>query len=354
MSLLTNAGVPPDAVLMTLAGIAYGQPENIASYIAEAAPTAADWEVVWMPAPPKQKQQQQQPATPVNFAYVAHDRRTGHYVLAIRGTYPNPFNAAYWADGQQDSPFGTMVDWPGAPGARISAGTSQGLEGLLALQDADGQSLQDFVQGLPPASGSGATRSSTAQPSVTVTGHSLGGTLAPVLALKLSQSVPAVDWSSVSFAGMTPGNEAFAALFGPGSTFAGPVRRVFNTLDSVAYGWNQVWATHDFYQPHPQGGVVVSALLLATAARLALGDYGYAAVGEAVPLQGTVRPVGIPCEWIAYLFENLHQHLPDTYLALLGAPPLPFSLLFGSVVVPRDHPAAVAGPQPYGLVVDAT
>jgi Lipase (class 3) len=335
----------PDAVLMTLAGIAYGDPAEIAGYIAEATPTAADWEVAWLPDPP---------SPPVNFAFMARNRRSGDSVLAIRGTYPNPFCAAYWADGQQDSPFGTMVDWPGAPGARISAGTAQGLAGLLALKDTDGCSLLEAVRRMSePGHPTAGTASSTAPP-LTVTGHSLGGTLAPVLALQLSQAIPGLAVSSVSFAGMTPGNQAFAALLGPGTPFEGRVRRVFNTLDSVAYGWDQVWATHDFYQPHPQGGMVVAALLMATAARLALGNYGYAAVGEAVPLEGQVRPVSIPCELIAYVFENLHQHLPDTYLALLGAPPLPFSLLFGSVVVPRDHPAALVGPRPDCPVVYAT
>lgn len=55
-----------------------------------------------------------------------------------------------------------------------------------------------------------------------------------------------------------------------------------------------------------------------------------------------LRTPTISCTIVAYVLENLHQHLPETYLALLGAPPLPFSIGFGAIVVPRDHPTATA------------
>ncbi|MBY0298571.1 MAG: lipase [Methylobacterium sp.] len=317
--------LPDDAVLMTLAGIAYGAPSSIGRYLGEAAPTAG-WTLAWLadPADP-----------PVNFAYIARDGGTGACVLAIRGTYPNPFSPAYWQDGAQDSPFGDMADWPRAPGAAIWAGTAQGLANLVALRNAEGVTLAAAVAALPP------------EAALTVTGHSLGGTLAPVLALHLAEAEPDRCLGAVSFAGMTPGNQPFADLFGPGSRLEGRLRRVYNTLDTVAYGWDRVLATRDFYQPAPQGGLAVEALLVATAARLALGGYGYAPVGPAVPLPGVLlREPVIPCDLVAYVFETLHQHMPDTYLALLGAPPLPFSIVFGSAVVPRDHPAATGSPTP--------
>ncbi len=332
---MTAAGDSPpvsDAVLMTLAGIAYGAPDAIARYLAEAKPTAADWCVAWLPASPD-------PPDPlVNFAYMARNERNGIHVLAIRGSYPNPLSSAYWDNSRQDSPFGDMVDWPGAPGAEISAGTADALKNLLELADAQGQSLEAAVAAMP------------ASAPLVVTGHSLGGTLAPVLALRLAGSAGDRPVAATSFAGMTPGNGAFAKLFAAGTPFEGKVRRVYNTLDTVPYGWDSVFATHDFYDPEPKGGPIVSALLLAVAARLELGGYDYTAVGTPVALKGELRPPAVDCELAAYVIENLHQHMPDTYLALLGAPPLPFSILFGTMVVPQGAPlASLQTGRPYPL-----
>ncbi len=323
------SGATADAVRMTLAGIAYGAPDRIPRYLTEAELLGGEWTVAWMPV---------ESDPPDNFAFLTKRAGAGspEYVLAIRGTYPDPFSRAYWDDGSQDSPFGEMAEWPGAKGARISRGTSEALQNLLALRDASGVSLEGAVQALP----SGAA--------LAVTGHSLGGTVAPVLGLQLAQGAHGVEVEVTTFAGMTPGNEAFAALFSTGSVLDGRVRRVFNTLDTVSYGWDRVYKTHDFYDPAPKGGVAVSALLLATAMKLRLGGYDYATVGDPVPLEGVLRKEEIGCSLIAYLLETLHQHMPDTYLELLGAPKLPFSILFGTVVAPRER--EITRPPRAGLI----
>ncbi|WP_018263728.1 lipase family protein [Methylobacterium sp. WSM2598] len=320
----------PAAELMTLAGIAYGHPAAIPAYLATSPVTGGIWEAIWIA---------RDEAVPVNFAFLARDRRPGGGVaLAIRGTYPNPFSPAYWDDARQDSPFGPMARWPSGatvdPGDQepgdpcISGGTWAGFSSLIALTDEAGTSLAQALDGLP------------AQTPLAVTGHSLGGTLAPVVALWLAGRAPPRRPEVATFAGMTPGNSAFAALFGPGTLLEGRVARLYNTLDSVPYGWDDVLATRDFFQPAPQGGVILDLALHATAWRLR--GYDYAAIGTPVPLAGQVaRPV-TACTPIAFLIETLHQHLPDTYLALLGAPPLPFRIGLGAVVLPGDHPAAGA------------
>ncbi len=187
--------------------------------------------------------------------------------------------------GEQDNPFAPMLDWAGAQGAQISGGTSIGFNNLSGLKDASGQSLAEAIAALPK------------EVAVSVTGHSLGGTLTPVIALMLSQNEPDRQISSVNFAGMTPRNTAFAALFDAPSPMAGRTRRVFNALDSVSYGWNNVLAMRKFFDPAPKGGLFRDCVL-----------------GHRVDQ-----------------VETLHQHMPDTYLSLLGAPPLPFSILFGTI-----------------------
>lgn len=308
---------PLAPVMMTLAGLAYGQPAAIPRYLAEDPLTAGDWSIVWIA---------DAIAVPVNFAFIARSAATGAYAIAIRGTYPDPFSSAYWDDASQDSPTGPMQPWPGAADdAMVGGGTWAGLQGVLALQGA-GRSFPEALAALP------------ADADLYVTGHSLGGTLAPVVALWLAEQPGGPIATVYAFAGMTPGNAGFAALFGTGTQLADRVWRYNNTLDTVGYGWDRVTATIGFYQPAPRGGLLVEAALAAMALRLL--PYGYTAIGREVALPGVLQPPTIPCEIIAYVLENLHQHLPDTYLSLLGAPALPFTIGFGAVVAGHDHPAA--------------
>jgi hypothetical protein len=302
-------------ILMTLAGIAYGQPAKIPGYLTEDPLTDGDWAITWIA---------EDSPDPVNFLYIAQSKSTGAYAIAIRGTYPNPFSPAYWEGATQDNPIGPMQAWPGAPGANVSGGTWAGFQNLLTLSNGASNFAQ-AVAALPNGA------------KLYVTGHSLGGTLTPVIALWLAELNRGFDITALPFAGMTPGNAAFAALFGPGTALAGRVTRYNNTLDTVPYGWDRVLETRNFYQPAPQGGLLVEGALAVMALKLV--PYGYTAIGAEVPLPGEVLPIPIDCSIIAYVFENLYQHLPDTYLSLLGAPKLPFSLIFGSIIAPAGTEA---------------
>jgi hypothetical protein len=317
---------PLAPVLMTLAGIAYGKPSAIPGYLADDPLTAGDWQIVWMA---------DEIAVPVNFAFIARSSASGAYAIAIRGTYPDPLSSAYWDDANQDSPIGPMQPWPAAPAeAQIAGGTWTGFQNVIALQGG-GVSFAQAVAALPP----GAT--------VYVTGHSLGGTLAPVVALWMAEQAGGAIASVYAFAGMTPGNAGFAALFGARTPLSGRVWRYNNTLDTVGYGWDRVLATRDFYQPAPSGGLLVEAALVAMALRLV--PYGYTAIGAEIALPGVLRPPAIGCELVAYVLETLHQHMPDTYLALLGAAPLPFAIGFGTIVADKADPraaTAIGGAQP--------
>ena len=312
----------PDAAapaIMTLAGLAYGTPAALAALFAEGPVAGTTWTVVWMA---------DDVPDPVNFAYLVRDTASGRHVLAIRGTYPDPFSSAYWDDAQQDSPFGTMQPWPGATeaGALVSAGTWAGLQGLLALTGL-GRTLAGVLTKLGAAD-------------LCFTGHSLGGTLAPVLALWTAAANPAAALTVYAFAGMTPGNAAFAREYAGEGRLAGRTWRYNNTLDTVPYGWDRVLDTLSFYEPAPRGGLLVEGLLTAMALRLV--PYGFAAVGTEVRLAGVLAKPAVSCELVAYVIENLHQHLPDTYLALLGAPKLPFEIGFGPFIRwPAETPPPV-------------
>lgn len=300
--------------MMTLAGIAYGRPANIPGYLADdTLATRGRWAVHWMPADVD---------IPVNFAFLARNARDGSFAVVIRGTYPNPLNPAYWEDAGQDSPFGTMVAWPypADANALVSKGTWAAFQSVTGLMDTGGGSFVDAVAALPAGA------------KLFVTGHSLGGTLAPVVAQWARGLTSRPEVCVYTFAGMTPGNAAFADLVG------GATRRYYNDLDSVPYGWDAVLQTRDFYQPAPKGGTLYQDAIDDMARKLA--DYPFAAVGTPIRLAGTVDPPRIDIPFVSFLIENLRQHLPDTYLTLLGAPLLPFTIGFGATVAETTGSAA--------------
>jgi hypothetical protein len=249
-------------------------------------------------------------------------------VLAIRGTYPDPFGRAYWDDGSLDLPFGRMQPWPGSriAGARVSRGAWTAFRNLLSLTNGF-VSLEQELQRLPRGA------------EVYVTGHSLGGTLAPMVALWLSEQDNRVVATVLAFAGMTPGNRKFARLYDAGSPLWGKVWRYNNTLDTVGYGWDRIWKTRGFYASGPRGGWLVTLLIGMTWLRLI--RYGFAAIGREIQIPGRLLGTAVDRGLIAYVLENLSQHLPGTYLSLLGAPPLPFTMDFVSLMsaTPAGSPA---------------
>ena len=177
---------------------------------------AGKWDVVWGPVTYTMPGAVMQ----MNMMYVVKEKTTDQYIVAIRGT--NGTADLNWL--VEDFDVGDMVVWqpqgssvfpdPDGPynkPAMISEATSVGLEILLKMQDLTlTQTLEQYLKSVADAA--------TASWGVTVTGHSLGGALAPTLALYLkmvkhtwnTNSYAAV--SCIPFAGPTPGNYAFATL----------------------------------------------------------------------------------------------------------------------------------------------
>src|SRR5262249_24914525 len=141
----------------------------------------------------------------------------------------------------EDGSVSIQVPWPTGnppPGSnrQISHGTFRGLSFLRTLRPGPHQ----------PGAGSLLSDSLAAglngSPMITLTGHSLGGALAPALALFLSDTQgtwdPAMRTKIACLAstGPTPGNRDFADYF---NSQLGPVTtRFWNTLDVVPHVWN--------------------------------------------------------------------------------------------------------------------
>ena len=194
--------------------------------------TSADWQIVWGPAIytyPGVKEQDS------GMFVVQQISNSTNYVLAIRGT--NAKALEDWL--KEDFDVLPMKDWSGCKGAKISKATDNGIQLLLHKLTPDtglpaaGQSITEFLQ-----------RISSQPITISFTGHSLGGALAPTLALWFKEKQESWDTkghatiSCTAFAGATAGNDTFAdysnTLFKDN-----PIRRIHDTNDIVPHAWNK-------------------------------------------------------------------------------------------------------------------
>ncbi len=223
-----------------------------------------------------------------NLMYVAKTATaTGvRYVVAI--AYTNPISWFDWL--VEDLSVSQMAPWPGAPGAMISAGANTGL-GILQGMTSHGQSLTAFLQEAVQGAG--------AAVDVVTCGHSLGGTLSPLLALSLAQQQGQPSgWdqsrravvSAVPSAGFSPGNLAFANYYE--SVLGLRTTRLWNRIDMVPSSYNPDSVRHIPYLYYPY--IVPNALVrlnceLSLAMAAASGQTYYQYNRNTPPLPGQVQ-----------------------------------------------------------------
>jgi hypothetical protein len=287
---------------MTLAAIAYAaNAAAIVTLLADATlATQGHWEMVWYGTDTG------------NQVFVARDTQSGQFAIAIRGSVSDPHSKAFWIDwfGQDFSVF-RHVTWPygGAPdAARISQGSLLGLNSLLSLKDASGQTLMAFL------------RADTSRVGTTaVIGHSLGGDLASVLAAYLHQEFspdqPVLDFWPVTFAGPSAGNAAFADWLA--SALAASAGRYFNTLDVVPHAWAALNWIDASFPSGPRVPLLLRAPFDALTDFFKLTGADYTQPGDGMPVPGAIAGGD---DWFQ---EAGAQHAGQNYLKLLGAPAVP-------------------------------
>lgn len=212
-----------------------------------------------------------------NMLYAVRNRAEPWRVAVVtRGT--NPKAILDWL--REDFEVGETVAWPhgAVPDGlkpRISRATALGLKILQGLAPAPGlphagQSIEKYLATAVRAQG---------VESIAVAGHSLGGALAPALALWLEDKREGWDpmgkaaLSVYALAGPTPGDADFAAYY---DARLGPAtRRFHDPYDVVPHAWNlaALRTTPNLYQPVIKPSLLEEAA--ATAAIDLVRDKGY-------------------------------------------------------------------------------
>lgn len=276
-----------------------------------------------------------------NAMMVVHCANTRTYMVAIAGT--NPLSAYDLA--VEDLTVSPLVPWAwgAGTGASIATGTSAGVNNLLGCTDpGTASSLSTFLAGVADA------KTST----LVFCGHSLGGALAPVLALALFNpqgSLASVGWSSVAVsatAGPTPGDQGFVDLFA--ATFPprdGLNTLIWNSLDVVPHAWAPSTFTasilENLYRPKISASSCVGCLVAAALTRTPTPN-PYVQLPNDGPFTGTFQdhPADLdPTK--AFVAELLYQHIMGYYDQLTPAlvdvlhPFDPYSFDGGRLVVDK-------------------
>jgi hypothetical protein len=163
---------------------------------------------------------------------------------------------------------------------------------------------------------------------LTVTGHSLGGALAPSYALFLSDTRGIWDPETrtqiacLASAGPTPGNSDFAVYFR--SQLEPTTTRFWNTLDVVPHVWNarDIDAIPNLYAPDISPDPLVPQLVDAAREFFPLGGYTHITPADGRPGVVNRSPdVFNPAagDFSNYLRQMIYQHV-EAYAELFEVP----------------------------------
>ena len=215
----------------------------------------------------------------------------------------------------QDIDGTSQVPLPWAPNnpARIAQGTYDGLGVITGLTNSKGVSLGDYVKTFL------GTKSNSNVATV-VTGHSLGGCLASVVAPWIDAIRPGSYTGTIqpiTFAAPTAGNQAFATYY---STTFKTARRFQNTLDIIPKALQDLLDVGFIYSSY---GLDTPDVVLAGIVGMQFW-LDYYNMTYVQPTAGTQYLTGVFLvvpEWDWY-DQALFQHHPATYRGLLLGQPL--------------------------------
>jgi len=303
-------------------------------------------EIVWGPAV-----HQPRPAFPDNesrltdaLVYICRDFDTGDYSVVFRGT--NTVSAIEWL--LQDFMVQNQVPWlkvqagPAPPDAMVSDGTAIAVALRRDLrpetgEKGEGTTFEDELVGL--------IEQSEGRCVMRFTGHSLGGLLAPVMALWLVDYLEQIhrddltaklDLEVYSYAAPTAGNRAFAAYL---ESRIHTIRRYTGLLDIAPMAWDEsnMKGMPSTYEP----GIRMQGLtrtLYDLGQRITQGK-GYAQPGPCIAVPSTIAPTSVD----HFLLEAAYQHAAP-YLGMLS--PDRSKMIVSEVLDPLAESISVMGFKP--------
>lgn len=240
------------------------------------------------------------------------------FLVAVvnRGT-AHPDTTGLLVDLYEDATPIPQRPWLDVPNAWIATGSLDALTAVTELRWND-QTILDYLASLH--------KWGEYEPIILVTGHSLGGCIASMLAPWLAAKLPTAKTAfltPITFAGPTAGTQGFVDAL----VDACPLRQIyFNPMDVVPRAWWDITGIPDIYG-WKYFDPVVESWALTTAGLLEVLDDPYVAVPSPIPaLLGKFIDLTDPHFGIEWFQEALAQHSCANYMLLMGLPaPYAFS-----------------------------
>ncbi|MFG2530089.1 IPT/TIG domain-containing protein [Streptomyces sp. NPDC048516] len=273
--------------------------------------TQGEWELVWLALS----------GANANMAYLARSTNgSNEFAVVARGT------DADLTDILEDLDVGTVVPFPesGSPKTiTVSKGAKDAFERVakarsIASPTPNATLEQALAIALKAAPAS-------PQPTVYLTGHSLGGCIATMLAPYLqAQTLPKQPkFAVITYAAPTAGGQSFVDYFNSVPWTIN--ERQNNAYDLVPHAWADLDTTTGWYpSPGPQATNEV---------KLLIGTIAKRTKGNAYVQPGTLYPMNTKYTSLAknlvnkttqdFLGQVAFQHANSTYLDLVGAPAVP-------------------------------
>ncbi|WP_237539350.1 MULTISPECIES: IPT/TIG domain-containing protein [unclassified Streptomyces] len=272
--------------------------------------TQGAWKLVWLALSDAN----------ANMAYIAQSTDGSKFAVVARGTDADP------TDILEDLDVGTVVPFPesGSPKPiAVSKGAKDAFTRVVnARSIASPSPNATLAQALSVAL---KAAPSSPQPTVYLTGHSLGGCIATMLAPYLqAQTWPKQPkFAVITYAAPTAGVQSFVDYFNSVPWVID--ERQNNAYDLVPHAWADLDTTAGWYpSPGPQATDEV---------KLLIGTISKRTKGNVYVQPGTLRPMNTGYTSLAknlvnkttqdFLGQVAFQHANSTYLDLVGAPPVP-------------------------------